>query len=436
MAPPASKQPSRDEVIAREKRRTAAIRMQLTVNHPFWGYLLIETELIPAVELPSLAATDCERRIWYNPTLTQYLTLDELGFVMAHEVGHIVLQNLERRRGRKASVWNAACDYAVNRIVAAITDPADGLPLYTPPVKFLPTVGRIAPLLNPDFDELTTEAIYEELRENPMWDDSEHLVEVDLSFGEAGPVRLDRRPESYDIHVPADQAGGDARSGGNGSGAQDSPVSGPVARAFQYAERCDSPGYIPGDLRRLMGSQMAGVREETWQAAFRRIVESSLGRDEYTLARPHRRWLDQGFIVPGLRRDPMPSVVISLDTSGTMSPRHIAEVCAEIRPVLARCGDAVLLVHDAVIQEVVRGNQAILAWLEAGWTRGGGGTDHCPVFDWIARAAIDPDLYVGLTDCASLYPEVPPAYPVVWVTPRASNYGIAPWGTRLWADPF
>ena len=90
MAPPASKQPSRDEVIAREKRRTAAIRMQLTVNHPFWGYLLIETELIPAVELPSLAATDCERRIWYNPTLTQYLTLDELGFVMAHEVGHIL----------------------------------------------------------------------------------------------------------------------------------------------------------------------------------------------------------------------------------------------------------------------------------------------------------------------------------------------------------
>ncbi len=432
MAGPTRNKRSAQEIAELEKLRTAAIRMQLAASHPFWGYLLVEAELIPAAGLPALAATDCVCRIWYNPALTQYLTMSELGFVMAHELGHIVLQSLERRRGRVLSVWNAASDFAVNRIVAGIRDRDDSRPLYTPPVKFLPVVGRIAPLMDDAFNNMTAEAIYEALRENPTWDADPCPVEVALPSGDGQgrTFQTDRRPGAWDIHVPrelADGGGSGGETSMNTVGSQTSDISPVVARAIAYAEGCNEPGDIPGELLRVIGHRLPS-RADAWLVVFRQIVGRCMARDEYTWARPNRRWLDMGFIVPGLDNDGGPSVVIAVDTSGSMTGERLAEVCSEIRPVLARAADATLVVHDAGIQEVVRDTGAIMQWLEAGWTRGGGGTDHRPVFDWIARSHLQPDLFVGLTDCASTYPVQPPPFPVVWVTPAAAAGVRPPWG--------
>ncbi|HOD08664.1 MAG TPA: VWA-like domain-containing protein [Myxococcota bacterium] len=440
MAGSTRKKMTAEQVAEREKQRTAAIRMQLAASHPFWGYLLVEAELIPAAGLPALAATDCVRRIWYNPALTQYLTMSELGFVMAHELGHIVLQSLERRRGRVLSVWNSASDFAVNRIVAGIRDRDDCRPLYTPPVKFLPVVGRIAPLMDDAFDGMTAEAIYEALRENPMWDAAPCLVEVALPSGDGQgrTFQVDRRPGAWDIHVPRALADG-AGAGGKtsidteGSLASDTPapdIPAMVARALAYAQECDEPGDIPGDLLRRIGRRQSS-RDEAWRTVFRRIAGRCMARDEYSRARPNRRWLDMGFIVPGLNNDGGPSVVVAVDTSASMTGDRLTEVCAEIRPVLARAAEAVLVVHDAGIQEVIMDAGAIMDWLLAGWTRGGGGTDHRPVFDWIARSHLQPDLFVGLTDCASTYPVLPPPFPVVWVTPAGGIGERPPWGDYI-----
>jgi predicted metal-dependent peptidase len=439
--------PNAEAILDRERRRVGAIRMQMLSSHPFWGYLLLESELIPSPGLPTLAATDGVRRIWYNPRLTCYLTVPELGFVLAHEVGHVVLQSLARRRGRDATQWNCASDYAVNRIVSRILAPG-GRPLYAPPRRMLPGIGRIAPLLDDCFDGMTAEAIYEALGDNPLWDRPSGRVRVELlpcgGLADAGPLdpshsggrilRLDDRPEAYDLHLPPDDLDGPCPAG-----AGDDPIAAEVAsrisRALEQADRSADPGNVPGEVRRAIAKRAHPRGDESWQDIFRRIVERSLTRDEYTWSRPHRRWLAEGFLVPGLRSDAPPAVVIALDTSASMSQSDLAQVCAEIRPVAARCGEAVLLVHDAAIQEVVHGCAAILRWLEDGWARGGGGTDHRPVFDWIVRAGVEPEMFVGLTDCASVYPATAPAYPVVWVTPMHSDRYAAPWGERLWVEP-
>ncbi len=437
------------EILDRERRRVAAIRLQMLSSHPFWGYLLLESELIPSPGLPTLAATDGVRRIWYNPRLTCFLTVAELGFVLAHEVGHVVLQSLARRRGREAVRWNCASDYAVNRIVAAIPAPG-GRPLYTPPRRVLPGIGRIAPLLDDRFEGMTAEAIYEALGDDPAWDAPFGHVQVELRqngqlvlagppdpSGPGGPLlRLDERPGTYDLHVPPGDPDDPWTPGPGEDDPVEAEIAGRLARALDQAERSPDPGNIPGEFRRRIAQREGRRCDDPWQDVFRRLVDRSLSRDEYTWARPHRRWLSEGFLVPGLRSDAPPSVVLALDTSASMSGTDLAQACAEIRPVLDRCGDAVLLVHDADIQEVVRGTSAILRWLEEGWTRGGGGTDHRPVFDWVAHAGLDPDLFIGLTDCVSRYPASPPAYPVIWLTPLHSGRYSAPWGERLWVEPF
>jgi predicted metal-dependent peptidase len=48
------------------------------------------------------------------------------------------------------------------------------------------------------------------------------------------------------------------------------------------------------------------------------------------------------------------------------------------------------------------------------------------VFAWIQEQRLHPDLFVGLTDLESQFPEQAPGYPVLWVTPR--RHGTAPWG--------
>jgi predicted metal-dependent peptidase len=77
------------------------------------------------------------------------------------------------------------------------------------------------------------------------------------------------------------------------------------------------------------------------------------------------------------------------------------------------------------VQEAVE-SDGIEEWLRRGRAKGGGGTNHVPVFEYIARSGRKPDLFIGLTDLESQFPARPPTYPVVWVTPE--RHGKAPFG--------
>jgi predicted metal-dependent peptidase len=58
---------------------------------------------------------------------------------------------------------------------------------------------------------------------------------------------------------------------------------------------------------------------------------------------------------------------------------------------------------------------------------GGGGTDHCPVFDHIRQSGAEPTVLVCLTDMYSRFPDEAPPYPVIWA--RIGGGGRAPnWG--------
>ena len=49
-----------------------------------------------------------------------------------------------------------------------------------------------------------------------------------------------------------------------------------------------------------------------------------------------------------------------------------------------------------------------------------------PVFAAVAERRLQPDVFIGLTDLESVFPERAPAYPVLWVVP--TEHGEAPWG--------
>lgn len=79
-------------------------------------------------EIQVAAVDEVARTIYLNPAAG--LTESERRFVIAHEVLHVSLRHLGRRRGRDAYLWNVACDYVINGWLVEMgvgTPPALGL---------------------------------------------------------------------------------------------------------------------------------------------------------------------------------------------------------------------------------------------------------------------------------------------------------------------
>lgn len=87
-------------------------------SYPLLGSLASSFEIITDLRLCqdldiAIAAIDVmNQEIYMNPSAN--LSLEELKFVMAHELLHAGLCHHERRQGRDAYYWNVACDYVIN----------------------------------------------------------------------------------------------------------------------------------------------------------------------------------------------------------------------------------------------------------------------------------------------------------------------------------
>jgi len=417
------------QIVIAEEKRVSMLRMQMLEMHPFWGYLLLQLRIVPCCGLECLAATDCVRHIWFNPLKTRHLSNPQLGFVLAHEVGHQLYATRQRQRGRNPHLWNCATDFAINRIVSQIVHPArPGRRLYEPPEGEIPGLGEIHILLDPKWDGKIAEAIYEYLALDDLPEPLSVTLTLDLEDGGDGgdgaaPGRisvpnLTDHGGGIDIHLPDDL-----------SASQREELHGRITAAVDAWTRQQQAGDLPSDLVREVLSN--GRAQVPWQRLFRRFTGQALVKDEYALSRPNRRYLEHDLLVPGLHSDRAGQVVVAVDTSGSIDRALLEDIAAELRALSQAAAELTLLVADAKVHEAVA-DVDVERFLAAARFRGGGGTDHRPVFRWIAEHRLQPDLFVGLTDLFSCFPSRKPPFPVLWVAPR--EHGKAPWGTVLVCD--
>jgi len=392
-----------------ESERLAALRMQMLEMHPFWGYLLLQMRLVPALRLPAFAATDAINHIWFNPALTRDLDVRELGFVLAHEVCHQVLASMERRNGREEFKWNIATDYTINAMVADITIPGASQwghnRLYQ-----IPKDG----LLNLKYHDWVAEVIYEdlcrkELKIGPV------ALEVILP-GENGtelqlPVVSDHQG-GIDIHLPQ-ELGTD----------QQELLRERILAAVENFHANSDRGDLPKGLLRSAGRLEAP--KIPWQRVLHHYADAIMNGNDYSLARPNKHYWAQDLVVPGHYSESVSNLVVALDSSGSMSEENIREVTKEIRGMVSNVQDVTLIVADSAVQQVIPldGLEEIL---KSGAFRGGGGTDHICVFEYIAEHHLNPRVFIGLSDLYSHFPEKKPPYPLLWLVPE--DHGEPPWG--------
>lgn len=391
-----------------ECERLAALRMQVLEMHPFWGYMLLQVRLVPALALTTLAATDAVRHIWFNPARTRLLSRAELGFMLVHEVCHQVLASTARQAGRESVKWNMAVDFAINAMVEAITMP--GAPEWDNQLYQMPP----GVLFNRKYRNWIAEVIYEELCRNKT-----------IPAGAFVTLTLpDARGENLDLPDVLDHHGGiDVHVSMPEEGESRELLRERILAAVENFHAHDARGNVPEEMLRQTG--LLEPPKIPWRRLLHHYADTALHADDYSLVRPNKHYWAQDLVVPGCYSETLGSVVVALDTSGSMGEEELREVVGEIRGIVQNTQDATLIVADCRIKQVVTFD-AIDDFLACGVMRGGGGTDHVCVFDYIAEHRLNPRLFIGLSDLYSCYPDRQPPYPVLWIAPE--EHGEPPWG--------
>ncbi len=448
--------------------KLAAARTRLILDKPFLGSLVMHLPLKAAdPKWCKTTATDA-RHFYYNPGYISRLTLEQTQFVLAHEAMHCALSHFARRSHRQRHRWDVACDYAVNMIL-------DDERMHGPEEA----------LMNAAYRGLTAEEIYPVLHEDPPEETlDQHLFESEAS-AEANGSEADVKPEGGRSHQdtpegqegePQEQDAGEGSDTQGESGQQESePDEGGEGRSGEGSEKQDGKGgqaqpeesaeggegqselqqqpprppMDPEKLAEQWKGRLAAAAQAARQAgklsqSLMRLVDHLLApqlpwrallarymmnaaRDDYSFQRTSRR--EGAALMPRLYSQSV-NVVVALDTSGSVTEAELQEFLTEIDALKGQVrADITLHACDDKMD-------AAGPWKYAMWEpltlppgiSGGGGTDFRPVFDWVNRDRLNPDLLVYFTDAEGEFPKQEPPYPVIWLV---KGKAAVPFGVRI-----
>lgn len=176
-------------------------------------------------------------------------------------------------------------------------------------------------------------------------------------------------------------------------------------------------GKLPAGLERMFGDILNP--QVSWSDKLEALFARKVGSGGYDWRRADRRLItrDEPIFAPGRSGHGAGTVVVGVDTSGSIGPSTLDMFFAEMSGILEDVRPKQMLVIwcDAAVHRVddledARDLQAV----RSKKAPGGGGTDFRPVFDWISKHDIQVDALVFLTDGYGSFPDRAPAYPTIW----------------------
>ena len=410
------------------ERKLTRARTQLLLNQPFFGTLCVRLKLMTG-PVPTMATDG--RRILYDPGFVNSLSPAELEAVLAHEVLHCALGHHCRRGQRDPELWNRAADYAINPLLLAngFCLPADAL-------------------VDPAFDNLSAEEIYARLQKNGSGENSAQSPSAGNTGGSTSaqdgsnqqsseappPNQIPTQP----IGASSGKAGVSAHPGGFGEVLDATDEDGKPASeaeksrqqhewniaADQATRSAKACGHEPASIDRPLAESRQSRQD--WRTILRDFMTARTPSD-YRWNPPNRRYIASGLYLPSVQRAGLGTIVIGVDTSGSIGEEELEQFAGEISAISDEAQpETIHVVYcDAAIQAVQGFGPSDPIHLEP---KGGGGTDFCPVFAWVEENQVAPACLIYLTDlCCQSYPN-PPDYPVLWVT---DSRGIAPFGETV-----
>jgi predicted metal-dependent peptidase len=186
-------------------------------------------------------------------------------------------------------------------------------------------------------------------------------------------------------------------------------------------------GKLPAELDRALSAILEA--QVDWREKIQALFARKVGSGSYNWSRPDRALITRNIYAPGRSGFGAGTVVVGIDTSGSIGGGELDMFMAEMAGILedVRPKELVLMWCDAKVHRVDYAEEASdLNTIRAKGAPGGGGTSFGPVFDEIARLGLEPEALVYLTDGMGSFPRHEPKYHVIWGNIyKGSKY---PWG--------
>jgi len=411
--------------------KLAAARTKLILDKPFLGALVLRLPMVDAdPKWCPTVATDA-RRFYYSYDYIDQLSLAQVEFVLAHEALHCALSHFSRRQHRNKFRWDLACDHAINPLLLN-----EGLT--PPPGVWIDdgfegmTAEEIYPYIDEnDSDEPMDRHVYEDDHQQES-EESDHRNSSAPSTEECDPEGTSSIDESQG-DTGTDDTDNSGNEGQNQGASQPPPLSDTEKQNLETqwqqrlagaAQQALQAGKLGGAMARMVDHLLQP--RLPWRMLLARYM-TMIARDDYSYMRPSRR--EGAAIFPSLRSAQI-NIVVALDISGSISDEEIAQCVSEIDALKGQMRAKIhLLACDAELAEDC-------PWTYEPWEEfvvpyafdGGGGTSFKPVFEYVEKAGLQPDLLVYFTDADGKFPDNMPYYPVIWLVKGKKT---VPWGQRI-----
>ena len=399
----------------------------MILEKPFLGALVLRLPMVQGD--PSWCETTHSdgKTFYYNNDYIDALDAEQTQFALSHEALHCALSHFYRRGHRVKHRWELACDYAVNPMLIK-----DGLKP-TPDAMYLReyegmTAEEIYPCLE-DNDNSGERDLEQNKDDNSDNDDNEN--ESPQNKGDNNTDRERRKNDKKDGDGDQEQSQDKGKSRGSApppemsqQELEDLSVQW-QQRLAGAAQQALQSGKLEGEMARMVDHLLQP--KLPWRMLLARYM-SATARDDYSYSRPSTRRGDPA-VYPSLRSTET-SIVVAIDTSGSISQEEIQEFISEVDAIKSQVRARVtLLTCDSDLNYGC-------PWTFEPWDefafdieiRGGGGTNFRPVFAWTDDQDRSPDLLIYFTDAEGVFPEIEPDYPVSWLV---KGKATVPFGQRI-----
>ena len=363
-------------------------KTHLALKEPFFSTMLyrfpmIETDIIP------FAAVTPRGQILYNAQAIEKLSVDEIIFLLCHEVLHIAFSHTLRRGNRDHIIFNVACDAVINETLIEL-----GVGRFIENgVRLENAQNRYAEDI---YDEIYANVKFIRLTYDLIFSGDKNITGIKGdSLGKARKIYGDTISDSLEKDL-------------------DNEVKLAVAEAITKQKMMGKGmGQAMGKLITLLEDYVL-TEKLPWHVLLGQYMNKFVNQNQ-SWRRPNKRFSD--VYLPSVDKEArMGTLVVGIDTSGSISDeklacfgRHLFDVIEECKPeevFVLWCDTQVAKVENHQWEEVPFELKAA----------GRGGTDMRSINKWVDENAPEADACVIFTDGLTPYPEKnEEEIPTLWV---------------------
>lgn len=377
----------------------------IVLTHPFFSTILLNLIIEPDESIETAGVNN--KRLIYNPKFINTLTVNQTIGLFLHEVLHVALLHMFRRKERDFKIWNIAADYIIN-----LTLVEENI--------YIPENGYY----NEDYKGMSTEEVY-----SIIYKEEKNVKEENTSDNmQSSDVFKNIAPEEWGVVADGVDENNNIIKGEQ---LEEEKIECElmISKAAFVAQEA---GNISLNMQRLLEKERQPILN--WRSELIGYMQK-LKKNDYSFRRPNRKYIHQNIFIPSLRNEGIDHIIIAVDTSSSIDAKIFSTFIAEINSLFYEITPSLITVIPCNTE--VGNVQTFDYYPIDPKIEGYGGTKFKPVFDYIIKENLDADLLIYFTDLEGTIPEESNLhFDTLWICYNNNPNKVVPFGEIIRVNDF